>query len=199
MKKFLLVAFPLMLIVFISGSIGQEMFKIGVVDTQKVLENYEKYIEADKLLKTAQARLKERLDAMGKDITTLQERKEKTELFVEEAQTAKLEEDIRKKQLEAQQELNRGREALLQKEKELLEPIFKDIEKLIIETGKAEKYDLILNKQAVLYVNEKYDMTDKLIKAINKNAKKDDAAKKDASDAKEDNTEKPPEQDDGNN
>ncbi len=191
MKKFLLVAFPLMLIVFISSSISQEMFKIGVVDTQKVLENYEKYIEADKLLNAAQARLKEKLDAMGKEITTLQERKEKTELFVEEAQTAELEEDIRKKQLEAQQELNRGREALLQKEKELLEPIFKDIEKLIIETGKAEKYDLILSKQAVLFMNEKYDMTDKLIKAINKDAKKDDAAKQDESDAKEDNTKVP--------
>ncbi len=198
MKKFLLVAFPLMLILFISGSIGQEMFKIGVVDTQKVLENYEKYIEADKLLDAAEARLKEKLDAMGKEIETLQERKEKTELFVEEAQTAELEEDIRKKQLEAQQELNRGREVLLQKQKELFEPIFKEIEKLIIETGKAEKYDLILNKQAVLFVNEKYDITDKLIKAINKNAKKDDAAKQDEADTKEDNTEKPPEQNDGN-
>ncbi len=196
MKKFLFVVFPLMLILFISGSIGQESFKIGVVDTQKVLENYEKYIEADKLLTTAEARLKEKLDAMGKEIETLQERKEKTELFVEEAQTAELEDDIKKKQLEAQQELNRGREVLIQKQKELLEPIFKEIEELIIETGKAEKYDLILNKQAVLFVNEKYDLTNKLIIAINEKPKKGDAAEQDESETKEDNTEKPLEQND---
>ena len=167
MKKFVLVLFPLMLFGFLSGSIGQETFKFGVVDTQRVLVNYSKAIEVDKMLKSAEKRWQEKLTKISEDIATLQEKKEKTELFVEEAQTANLVREIGQLQQQYQQEFNQGREALLAKNREEMTPIFKELEELIIKVGKEENYDLIVDKQAVFYMNEKYDLTDKLIGLIN--------------------------------
>ena len=175
MKKLLIVILPLMLFGAMSGSIGQESFKIGVVDTQRVLLNYSKAIEVDNQLKAAEKRWKDKLADIGEQISTKQEQKEKTELFVEEAQTADLENEIRQLQQQYQQEFNQGREALLEKNQEWMTPIFKELQDLIIKVGKEENYDLILDKQVVFYMNEKFDMSEKLIKLINANAEKEGA------------------------
>ncbi len=169
MKKFVFVLFPLMLFGLLSSSIGQESFKLGVVDTQRVLVNYSKAVEVDKMLKAAEKRWQEKLASIGENISTLQEKKEKTELFVEEAQTANLVSEIEQLQMQYQQEFNQGRDALLAKNREEMTPILKELEDLIIKVGKEENYDLIVDKQAVFYMNEKYDMTDKLIGQINAN------------------------------
>ncbi len=177
MKKFVFVLFPLMLFSLLSGSIGQESLKLGVVDTQRVLVNYSKAVEVDKLLKAAEKRWQEKLTGIGEDITALQEKKEKTELFVEEAETANLVREIEQKQMQYQQEFNQGREALLAKNREEMTPIYKELEELIIKVGKEENYDLIIDKQSVFYMNEKYDMTDKLIGLINAGVEKDSVNK----------------------
>ena len=175
MKKLVLVLLPLMLLSLLSRSMGQEAFKFGVVDTQRVLINYSEAVKVDNLLKTAEKRWQEELAAIGSEITTLQEKKEKTELFVEKAQTASIERDIQLKQQQYQQKFNQGRDALLEKNRELMTPIIKELEELIKKIGKEENYDLIIDKQAVFYMNEKYDLTDKLIGLINDGAKKDDS------------------------
>lgn len=174
MKKFVLVLLPLMLLVFLSGSMGQEAFKFGVVDTQRVLINYTKAVEVDNLLKAAEKRWQDELEDLRNDITTMQEKKERTELFVEEAETASIERDIQYKQQQYQQKFNQGRDALLEKNRELMTPIIQELEELIKKVGNEEKYDLIIDKQAVFYMNEKYDLTDKLIALINAGAEKDD-------------------------
>ena len=167
MKKFVLTVFSLVLFGILTGSIGQESFKLGVVDSNRVLQNYKKAMDADKFLKNAEARLRKNLADKEEDIRTLIEKKEKTELFVEEAQTADLVRQIQAKQLEYQNEREQGSQALIEKNRELMQPIFKELEQLIIKTGKDENYDLIIDRQAALYFNEKYDITDKLIILIN--------------------------------
>lgn len=179
MKKFVLVLFPLMMFSLLSGSVGQEAIKLGVVDTQHVLVNYSKAIEVDKKLKAAEKRWQEKLAEIGENITTLQEKKEKTELFVEESQTATIERDIQRLQQQYQEEFNQGREALLEKNREWMTPILKELEDLIIKVGKEENYDLIIDKQAVFYMNEKFDISKKLIDLINAGAETDASNKAD--------------------
>lgn len=180
MKKFILIVSSIVLFGMLTASIGQEAFKLGVVDSNRVLQNYKKAMDADKFLKDADARLKKNLDDMAEDIRTLIEKKEKTELFVEEAQTAELVKQIQAKQLELQRESEQGNQALFEKNRELLQPIFKELEQLIIKTGKDENYDLIIDKQAALYFNEKYDITDKLIILINAGNEKAEQNNQDA-------------------
>ncbi len=179
MKKFVLVIFSITLFSLMAGSIGTETFKFGIVDPNRVLLNYQKAIEADKILKKAQKRLEEKLDVVGEEIRTLQERKEKAELFESEEQINESENKIQQKQIEYQRELNEGRQALMEKNQELMTPIYKELEVLIIKVGKEENYDLIIDKQAALYFNEKYDLTEKLIKLINADAQKAEPEKED--------------------
>lgn len=179
MKKFVLVIFSITLFSLMAGSIGTETFKFGIVDLNRVLLNYQKAIEADKILKKAQKRLEEKLDVVGEEIRTLQERKEKAELFESEEQINESENKIQQKQIEYQRELNEGRQALMEKNQELMTPIYKELEVLIIKVGKEENYDLIIDKQAALYFNEKYDLTEKLIKLINAGAQKAEPEKED--------------------
>lgn len=181
MKKLVFITFSMVLLVgLMAGSIGTETFKLGVVDSNRVLLNYQKAIDTDKTLKDAEKRLKEKLDVIGEEIRTLREKKTKSELFLEQPKIAELEKQIEQKTIEHQQEFERGRQALLEKNQELMTPIYKELEELIIKVGKEEKYDLIIDRQATLYFNEKYDITDKLIKLINANVEKAEPKKENA-------------------
>jgi Skp family chaperone for outer membrane proteins len=155
---------------FSSGSIGQESFKFGVVNTQVVLESSQNATDATEILQSASERLRTKLQGIGDDIRMLTEKKAKTELFVEEAQTADLDNEIRLKQQEYQREVEIGQQALLEKEQELMEPIYNSLQELIVKVGESENFDIILEKRLItLYVSEKYDLTQRLIGLMNEN------------------------------
>ena len=168
----LLLTIALVAFCFSPISIGQESFKIGVVNTQIVLEGSKQATEATDILKAASERLKTKLDKLGEEIRTLQEKKAKTELFVERAQTADLDNEIRLKQQEYQREVEIGQQALLEKEQELMEPIYNSLQELIVRVGKSENFDIILEKRLItLYVKEDFDLTQRLIGLMNEATK----------------------------
>ncbi len=150
---------------------GQATFKIGVVNTQKVLEGSKKATEATEVLQAASDRLRTKLQQLADEVRTLQEKKAKTELFVEEAQTADLNNEIYLKQQEYQREVENGQQALLEKEQELMEPIYNALQELVVKVGESENFDIILEKRLItLYVKQDYDLTEQLIGMINENA-----------------------------
>ena len=153
--------------------VNAQDFKLGVINTQKVVENYNKAIEADTELKTLQDRLAGRLKKLEDEIVTMEERLTKQELFLDEDAVISAKADIVRKQDEYRQKLQVGQESLMEKQKELLEPILQEVKDLIIQIGKQEKYSLILDKQAAMFVESKYDLTDSLIQQLNQNYKKD--------------------------
>ncbi len=154
-------------------AVNAQDFKLGVINTQKVVESYSKAIEADTELKTLQDRLAGRLKKLEDEIITMEERLTKQELFLDEDAVRSTQSDIVRKQDEYRQKLKVGQESLMEKQKELLEPILQEVKDLIIQIGKEEKYSLILDKQAALFVEPKYDLTDSLILRLNEKYKKD--------------------------
>jgi outer membrane protein len=66
--------------------------------------------------------------------------------------------DFQRKRREFQEDLNARRN-------EELQQVFERANKVVKQVADAEKYDLIL--QEAVYVNPKYDITDKVIKALN--------------------------------
>jgi Skp family chaperone for outer membrane proteins len=184
------------LILFGSFSIGfgaaaENGFKLGVVDTQAVFENFIKAQEANDILKAAEERLRNQLNVIQQEITTMEERLTKQKLFLDAPETETLQTDISLKRQEFQRELEIGQESLLAKREELLAPLTQDIESLLQQIGESEGYSLILEKRLVtLYVDPKYDLTERVVKSLN------DAHKKETSkDAQQSVT--PPETDTG--
>ena len=103
--------------VIAASAMAQNQLKLGVVDTQKVVEGYERAKEANATLKTATEKLGAQLEALREEIQTLEERLTKQKLFLDDPQTESIQNDIRLKQQQYQRELEIGRESIAAKEK----------------------------------------------------------------------------------
>jgi outer membrane protein len=147
---------------------AQDSFKLGVVDTQSVVESYKKAQEANDILKSAENRLRDKLKGLEEEILDMEDSLTKQKLFLDESATQTLESDILRKRQEYQRELENGQQAILEKQRELVEPILNEIQALIQQIGTSEKYSLILEKRLVtLYVDPKYDLTDDIVERLN--------------------------------
>ncbi|RKU13657.1 hypothetical protein C6502_04660 [Candidatus Poribacteria bacterium] len=150
------------------GAAAQNDFKLGVVDTQRVFENFTKAQEANEVLKRAQDKLTGELQGLQQEIDTMVDRLEKQRLFLEAPETQRLEADIRLKGQALQQRLEDGQEQILAKREELLAPLTQEIESLLQQVGESEGFSLILEKRLVtLYVDPKYDLTERVLKLLN--------------------------------
>ncbi len=169
----------LSIVLFGSFSVGfnaaaQNNLKLAVVDTQNVFENYTKAQEANEILKTAEERLRTQLNGIQEEIGTMEERLTKQKLFLEAAETETLQADIRIKRQELQRELEIGQESLIAKREELLAPLTQEIEALLKQMGESEGYSFIFEKRLVtLYVDPKYDLTERVVKLLNDSHEKD--------------------------
>ncbi|MBD3646136.1 MAG: OmpH family outer membrane protein [Pseudomonadales bacterium] len=141
--------------------------KVAVVDVQRAILNSE---EAQRLLQQIQEEFKSEEDEIKKlqaDATALLERMQKDSEVMSDAEKRKLQTEIEsknddfvyrrkklQKQIEArQQELFAGTDTKVQQA----------IEALVLE----EDYDLILPRQAALYVGDLYDVTRKVTEKLN--------------------------------
>ena len=150
------------------GAAAENNFKLGVVDTQRVFENFAKAQEANEILQNAQDKLTNQLRDIQQQIDTMVERLEKQKLFLDAPETQALEADIGLKRQELQRELEIGQESIMAKREELLAPLTQEIEGLLQQVGESEGYSLILEKRLVtLYVDPKYDLTEKVLKLLN--------------------------------
>ncbi len=150
------------------GAAAENNFKLGVVDTQRVFENFTKAQEANEILRAAQDRLTNELKGIQQEIATMEERLEKQRLFLDVSETQTLEADIRLKGQELQGKLEFGQESIMAKREELLAPLTQDIENLLQQVGESEGYSLILEKRLVtLYVDPKYDLTERVLTLLN--------------------------------
>lgn len=148
---------------------AQTVFKIGVVDTQRVVDEYKKAKEVDDVLRTAVERLRGELKQMDDELKQMLEKLDKQRLFLDnEQKEMQMRNDIRLKQEEMRERAEKGQDAIEEKRKELGEPIIKEMEELIKSIGKEEDFSLILEKGLVtLYVDPKYDLTDRVLKTLN--------------------------------
>ena len=173
------------MMVFSLSAAAQNQFKFGVVDTQKVFEGYKRAKTADEVLKTAEDKLRGQLEDVRAEIQTMEERLTKQKLFLDDPQTESIENDIRLKKQAYQRELQIGQESILAKQKELVEPILKEIETLITEIGKNGGYNLILEKRLVtLYVDPNYDLTETVLQTLNERYEEATPSKPSEKDAK---------------
>ena len=149
--------------------LAQTVFKIGVVDTQRVVDEYKKAKEVDDVLRAAVERLRNELKQMDDEVRQMQEKLDKQRLFLDDEQkTMQMRNEIQLKQDEMRDRAQKGQNAIDEKRTELGEPIIKEIEELIKSIGKDEGFSLILEKGLVaLYVDPKYDLTDRVIKTLN--------------------------------
>ena len=180
-------------LLFLSSSsalFAEARFKLGVIDMGRVSEEFKKAKDANKILGGERKRLQKKVVAMEDELFKLYERKDKAKNISEELM-AKMDGEIGIKLKEREEFLKNSQKNLSDREKELFEPILKEIDGLIQQIGKEEKYDLIVRRPPVLYqailygapiivlyADPKYDITDKVLKTLNDKYDKEESEKK---------------------
>jgi outer membrane protein len=168
--KYFLVAFCL----FVYTGVGwskDKVIKIGFIDIQRAISESQ-----------AGKRAKERFQAQVKkaEADLLKEKSEierlKTDLdkkgpLLKDEEKRNLEADLQRRYVNYQRGMQDQQQELRQKEGEMTGDILKELEKIVNEVGKAEKFTLILERSQILYSDQGIDITNRVIEAYNARSK----------------------------
>ena len=173
-SKLFTIAAGCLLLVGLAGRAGAEGQKIAVIITQKLLTQTEAGKIAASKLQTKKKDAQERLDKKAKDITDMQEGLAKRQMVLSEDERGKAVADLDREQrdgLRMKEDLERE---LQKAENEVLGGVNKFLSKIVIDYGKKNGYDMIIDASATLYFADSADITDDVIKAANAAYKKGD-------------------------
>ena len=178
------VLFVLMSMVFALNIAAQKPQRIAYIDMEYILENVPDYQKATTQLDAKVQKWQEKIAKEERELEVL-----KTDLSNEKALLTKnlieeREEDIAIKAEELKKTKNKyfGTEGDLYKlRKQLVKPVQDQIYNAIQDIAKKRKYDFVLDKSSdliMLYTNDKYDISDLVVKSITRNEKQKQIAEK---------------------
>lgn len=169
MKYWLVVA---MLVLCCSASYAQDRVKIGYVDIQKVISES----QAGKRAKDRfQAQVKKAEGDIIKERQELERLKadlDKKGPLLKDEERRNLESDLQKRSINLQRSMSDYQQELQAKNSEMMADILKELEKIVNEVGRAEKFTLILERSQILYSDQGIDITSKVIETYNSRIKK---------------------------
>lgn len=143
--------------------------KLGFVNGQKVVNDSPQALKAKKKIEGQFEKRDQELQALAKRLQAMQEALEKNALTMSETDKRVKEREFNDKNIEFQRKQREFREDLNLKQNEEMAGIYERVNKAIKQVAEAEKYDLIL--QEAVYINPKFDITDKVIKALGDGSK----------------------------
>jgi outer membrane protein len=153
--------------IFLFNSVSYAEVKFGYVDFVQVFNNYKKTIEAEKELeKKGEKKQKER----ERMVTQIRKLKDKFEL-ASENEKENIQKDINEKIKELQEFDQKTSKELLKEKDDIAKEIIKEFDALVKEIGEKEGYTVIFNERMILYGEESYDITDKVLEELNKRAR----------------------------
>jgi outer membrane protein len=161
-----------MLVLGHSLSFAQDRIKIGYIDIQRVIAESQ-----------AGKRARDRFQAQIKkaEADVMKERQElerlKSDLdkkgpLLREDERRNIESDLQKRSVILQRSMADHQQELQAKNNEMMSEILKELEKIVNEVGKAEKFTMILERSQILYSDQGIDITSKVIETYNSRAKK---------------------------
>ena len=149
----------------LAAPVRAQEFRLGFVSLDRIIKEAapaktaqakleQEFSKREKELQEQGATLKSMADKLEREALTLSD----SQRTLRQKQVIEQDRDFQRKRREFQEDLNARRN-------EELQQVFERANKVVKQVADAEKYDLIL--QEAVYVNPKYDITDKVIKALN--------------------------------
>ncbi len=153
---------------FSSSALAQ--LKFAVVDVQRAVMETEDGLRASATLKKFFDKRQQELDAKQNELQKQREEIEKQSKVLSQQAMQKRMEDWQKQMLELQTVFVEYNKELQKKQGELTQPIYGKIMALLRRVATQDGYDAILEKQAVPYMRNDLDLTDKIIQLYNSGA-----------------------------
>ncbi|MCK4852165.1 MAG: OmpH family outer membrane protein [Candidatus Omnitrophica bacterium] len=152
-------------LVFVASSaFAAKDMKIGHVDLRRAFYEYEKSKTYDKELSDITTK---RGNERTKLVDEIKKLSDEAELLSDDAKAGK------QKGIDAKigmlNEFDRNtRQELLSRKNDMFREVIDDIQKIVVNIGKKEKYDYILDSRNIMYAEEAFDLTDRVLKELNK-------------------------------
>jgi len=153
-----------------SGLFAQQ--KIGYVDSKVIIESMQDAKDAQTNLDNIVGQWKNELKQLTDSLALLKDDYEKKKLVLTETSRKQREDDIKalEKKIEDYKLQKFGDNGeYFQKQNELMKPVQDKVFKAIQDVAKDGDYDFIIDRSSqllLLYMNEKYDLTQKVIKKL---------------------------------
>ena len=138
--------------------------KIGYIDFRQVLSESKKAGKLRTEIEKMREDVRAKRTKMIEEITKL---RDEGELLSGDAKKKK-QTQIDAKLVELQGFDRENIQMLKSKEEKMLQEVLDDIQKVVDAVGKSGRYDYIMYKQAIIYANDALDITDEIVKKINK-------------------------------
>jgi len=152
-------------------SAQEKMIKIGFIDLQRA-------ITESAAGKKAKARFEAQVKKAESDL--LKEKQELERLkadfdkkgpLLKDEERRNIEADLQRRYVVYQRTMGDHQQDLRQKEGEMTGDILKELQQIITDIGKAEKFTLIFERTQILYNDQGIDITNKVIETFNSRAK----------------------------
>ena len=157
-----------LLLVLCAGSVSAEL-KIAVVDPQRAMLESD---EAKGLLTQASEDLKDEQDEVTElrdDIVALQEKLQKDGEVMSQAEQRKVQKEIESKQLDFEFGYKKLQKEPQDRQQAIFQQIGPKYQKVIQDLIEIEGYDLIMDRNSLIYANSKHEITRKITEKLNEN------------------------------
>jgi outer membrane protein len=141
--------------------------KLAVVDVQSAILNSE---DAKRLLAQIQTEFKgdeDKIRKLQSDAAVILERMQKDADVMSETEKRRLQAEIESLNSDFQYQRQRLQRQIDDRQKELFAGVDQKVQRAIEELVKSESYNLIIPRQAALYVGDVYDVTRKVTEKLN--------------------------------
>lgn len=146
-----------------SPPVGAEGLKLGYVSLLKVFDGYQRTAESKQVL---EQKGKQKQAELEGNFNELKKLRQSLELLNDQAKEAKARE-IEERSDEFKRLKTRSERELLQEQNQFAKQILDEIDQAVAEYAKANGFSVILDDRSLLYGEDVYDVTDKVLAVLN--------------------------------
>jgi outer membrane protein len=159
-------------LVLLLPAVVSAQVRIGFIDIQRAISESAAGKRAKDKFQSQVKKAEADLLKEKNDLERLKTELDKKGPLLKEDERRNLEGDLQKRYVNYQRSMSDQQQDLRQKEGEMTADILKELEKIVNEVGKAEKFTLILERSQILYSDQGVDITNKVIEVFNNRSKK---------------------------
>ncbi len=149
----------------VSSSLMAQDFRIGFVNTERILREANAAKSAQTKLETEFAKREKDLVDLGNTLKTASDKFEREAPTMAESQRNTRQKQLVEQDRDFQRKRREFQEDLNARKNEELQAVIERANKIVKQVAEQEKYDVVL--QEAVYINPKHDITDKVLKSLN--------------------------------
>lgn len=149
---------------------AEEKVKIGFIDIQRAISESQAGKRAKERFEAELKKAESDLFKEKQEVERLKADFDKRSPLLKEEERRNFEKEFQRRYVGYQRNMRDYQEELRQKEGEMTAEILKELEKIVAEVGKTEKFSLIFERSQLLYIDQGVDLTNKVIQMYNSRA-----------------------------